>query len=126
MIKFKVVEKGEPGVTGGGEKKYYAQAVRKGVYTLEKLSREVAYKSTMSEGDVTGVLITLVETMGTFLEEGYQVELGHLGSLRVSINSRGEATPEEVSAASVRKARILFRPGERIRKMLSSIKFVKQ
>ena len=92
MIQFKVVEKGQPGVTGGGEKKFYAQAKRKGVLTLESLSREIALRSTMSEGDVTGVLISMVETMEVFLGEGYQIELGQLGSLRISISSTGETT----------------------------------
>ena len=55
--------------------------------TLESLSKEIALRSTMSEGDVTGVLISMVETMEVFLGEGYQIELGQLGSLRISISS---------------------------------------
>ena len=125
MIQFKVVEKGQPGVTGGGEKKFYAQAKRKGVLTLESLSKEIALRSTMSEGDVTGVLISMVETMEVFLGEGYQIELGQLGSLRISISSTGETTADEVSTHSIKKARMLFRPGRRIQKMLTTLLYSK-
>ena len=125
MIEFSVIEKGQPGVIGGGEKKFYAIIKRKGVISLENLSREIAGRSTMSEADVTGVLISLVETMETFLAEGYQIQLGQLGSLRISLSSRGEQTMDEVSKFSIKKARILFRPGSKIERLLKALQYTK-
>ena len=125
MIEFSVIERGQPGVIGGGEKKFYAIIKRKGVISLENLSREIAGRSTMSEADVTGVLISMVESMETFLGEGYQIELGQLGSLRISLSSRGEQTTDEVSKFSIKKARILFRPGGKIERLLKALQYTK-
>lgn len=125
MIDFSVIERGQPGVIGGGEKKFYAIVKRKGTISLESLSKEIAGRSTMSEGDVTGVLISLVETMETFLGEGYQIQLGQLGSLRINISSNGEQTEEEVTKFSIKKARILFRPGNKIGKLLKTLQYTK-
>lgn len=56
MIDFSVIERGQPGVIGGGEKKFYALIKRKGVISLGNLSREIAGRSTMSEGDVLTIM----------------------------------------------------------------------
>lgn len=40
-IKFKVIEKGEPGVVGGGSKKFYASANITGEKTLAGLTRDI-------------------------------------------------------------------------------------
>ena len=125
MINFYVIEKGQPGVAGGGEKKFYATIKRKGEITLEQLSHEIAGRSTMSEGDVTGVLITMVEAMETFLAEGYLIHLGRLGSLRINISSQGEESEEEVSKFSIRKARILFSPSKKIKRLLQTLDYNK-
>ena len=55
-VKFKTVEKGEPGVAGGGVKKYYASKVSNGEITLRALAKDIASSSTVSMADVTAVL----------------------------------------------------------------------
>ena len=112
-------------MNGGGEKKFYAIVKRRGVITLENLSKDIAGRSTMSEGDVTGVLISLVEAMETFLAEGYQVQLGQLGNLRVSISSKGETTADEVTRFSIKKAKVLFTPSDKIKNTLTTLKYAK-
>jgi predicted histone-like DNA-binding protein len=125
MIHYYVIEKGQPGVSGGGEKKFYAVIKRKGVISLEDLSKEIAGRSTMSEGDVTGVLISMVEAMEAFLSKGFQINLGRLGDLRLSISSRGEEAEDEVSKFSIRRAKLLFIPSRQLRETLKSLKFAR-
>jgi hypothetical protein len=40
-IKFKVIERGRPGVPGGGEKKFYASAVMAGELSLAELTKAI-------------------------------------------------------------------------------------
>lgn len=59
------------------------------------------------------------------LKEGRIVKLGRLGNFQVGINSSGSSTAEEVSVTSINKSHILFRPGKRIREMLTKVSFRK-
>jgi hypothetical protein len=55
-IKFKVIEKGQPGVPGGGEKKFYASANMSGEMTLNGLTKSIEKISTVSGADIRAVL----------------------------------------------------------------------
>ncbi|MFV0268120.1 MAG: HU family DNA-binding protein [Draconibacterium sp.] len=84
-IKFKVIEKGQPGVAGGGVKKYYASAQTTGDMTLPKLTASIEKVSTVSGADIRAVLYAMVDVMKSALADGQIVRLGDLGSLRISI-----------------------------------------
>ncbi|NLI71988.1 MAG: DNA-binding protein [Bacteroidales bacterium] len=124
-IKFKVIEKGQPGVKGGGEKKFYASANITGEKTLAGLTRDIEKISTVSGADIRAVLYALVDVMEGALADGQAVRLGELGSLRVNVSSRGEATPEEVNAASIKSAKVVFTPGTSLKKMLTTLDYEK-
>jgi hypothetical protein len=49
-IKFKVIEKGRPGVSGGGEKKYYASPVMDGELSLGDLTTAIEKICTVKWG----------------------------------------------------------------------------
>ncbi len=124
-IKYKVVAKGQPGVVGGGDKKFYATPVLEGEVTLDDLTRLIEKSSTVSGADIRAVLYALVETTVDSLTKGSIVRLGELGSLRPSISSEGKATEAEVSASAIRSANVIFTPGSRIKEMLATAKFTK-
>jgi predicted histone-like DNA-binding protein len=126
MIKFNVIERGQPGVVGGGEKKFYASTKNNGNHTLEDLTKTIEKISTVSGADIRAVLYAMVDAMTTSLSNGNIVRLGELGSLHVSISSNGEEKKEDVSASSIKTARVLFRPGKKIRNMLDNLKYVKE
>lgn len=62
-IKFNVIERGEPGVTGGGTKKYYASTKSSGEMTLNKLTNSIEKVSTVSGADIRAVLYAMVDVM---------------------------------------------------------------
>jgi len=74
-IKINTVERGQPGVTGGGERKFYASAVTDGEISLEGLARYIARMSTLSCSDVHAVLHALVEVMSDSLISAEYVQL---------------------------------------------------
>jgi len=81
--KFKVIERGHPGVPGGGEKKFYASANPSGEMTLTGLTKSIEKISTVSGADIRAVLYAMVDVMQDALANGQIVRLGEPGSLRV-------------------------------------------
>ena len=125
-IKFKVIERGQPGVAGGGEKKFYASAVMAGELSLAELTKAIEKISTVSGADIRAVLYALVDVSIDNLAKGTIVRLGDLGSLRVSLSSEGQDTAENVTAATVKNTKVIFTPGTRIKEMLDTTKFQKE
>lgn len=124
-VKFKVVEKGQPGVAGGGEKKFYASVVNSGEVTLEQLTTAIEKISTVNGADIRAVLYALVDVSIDYLANGQIVRVGDLGSLRMSISSEGRATAPEVTSSAIRGASVLFTPGPRIKSMITGLKYQK-
>ena len=87
-IKYNVIERGQPGVAGGGEKKFYASAVSDGEMTLNKLTKSIEKISTVSGADIRAVVYAMVDVMKDSLADGQIVRLGDLGSLRIGISSK--------------------------------------
>jgi len=124
-IKFNVVQKGQPGVAGGGTKKYYASAQSSGELTLAGLTKRIEKMSTVSGADIRAVVYAMVDVMKDALADGQIVRLGELGSLRVSISSEGKDTEKAVNASSILNSRVIFTPGKDIREMLASLSYEK-
>ncbi|ATA90036.1 MULTISPECIES: HU family DNA-binding protein [Bacteroidota] len=125
-IKYKVIQRVQPGVSGGGDKKYYATNTISGEKTLVDLTKEIEKISTVSGADIRAVLYALVDVMQSSLADGNAVRLGELGSLRVSISSDGKTSEKEVTTASIRGAKVLFTPGKDLKKMLDTLEFQKE
>lgn len=124
-IKFKVIERGQPGVPGGGEKKFYASANVTGEKTLAGLTRDIEKISTVSGADIRAVLYALVDVMTSSLSDGQVVRLGDLGSLRVSIGSQGQEKAEDVKASTITSSKVIFTPAKGIKDMLATLKYEK-
>jgi predicted histone-like DNA-binding protein len=125
-IKIKAIERGEPGVTGGGQKKFYASVVINGELTLEDLTKAIEKICTVSGADIRAVLYALVDVSIDSLANGTIVRLGDLGSLRISISSEGKAKAADINGDIVKNVSIIFTPGPRIKEMLLSAKFQKE
>ncbi|NJN28165.1 MAG: DNA-binding protein [Cyclobacteriaceae bacterium] len=125
-LKFKVIEKGQPGVAGGGEKKFYAQIVNGGEATVDELVRDIEKFSALSEADIRGVIVALENVIQEKLAQSRIVRLEKIGSLYPSISSQGELDPKKVSSDSIRKVSVNYRPGIRILKALEEAGFSKQ
>ncbi|MDY3520932.1 HU family DNA-binding protein [Riemerella anatipestifer] len=124
-IKYKTIQKAQPGVAGGGDKKFYASPVYQGEKTLEGLTKDIEKISTVSGADIRAVLYALVDVMQNSLSDGQIVRLGELGSMRVSLSSEGKAKEEEVTSVAIKSAKVLFTPGSDLKKMLQTLKFEK-
>lgn len=123
-IKFKVLPRKNPQDQLAPEK-FYAAAVADGNVDLDRLAELISYQCTVTETDCYAVLMALEHNIIGELKQGRIVKLGRLGNFQVGISSTGSDTAAEVSATAIKKSRILFRPGKKMRTMLDGISFKK-
>ena len=124
-IKFKVIEKGMPGIAGGGEKKFYASPALNGELTLNGLTKGIEKISTVSGADIRAVVYAMVDVMKDGLADGKIVRLGDLGSLRISISSNGEDAADKVTQYSIKGAKTIYTPATQLKENLTLLKFEK-
>ncbi len=105
--------------------RYYATVVHKAQVNIDELSELIADKSTVSRADTYAVIISMLEQVMKDLAAGRSVVLGKLGKLSISVQSEGMPTPEELTSAQIKKAKIIYRPGIELRDMLSTLKYEK-
>jgi predicted histone-like DNA-binding protein len=106
--------------------KYYAIASASGKTDIDKLSRLIANNSTVSRTDEYAVIMGLLETVTEELADGNTVSLGKLGTFTVNVKSDGVETAEAVTAATIKGAKIVYRPGAELKNMLKTLKFEKK
>ena len=125
-ISYSIVERGTPGVAGGGgEKKFYANAKMTGEVSIQTLISRIEKISTVSGADIRAVLYALTDVVPEEMAAGNVVKIGELGHFRVSLSSEGHETAEEVNEASIKKSRVIFTPGPKFRQMLKTLSYKK-
>ena len=124
-IQIKATERPQPGVAGGGIKKFYATPVHGKEVSLESLTKAIEKTSTVNGADIRAVLYAMVEEAVLGLSDGRIIRLGDLGSLRITLSSDGKDTAEAVNATAVKKAGVIFTPGAKLQEMLKTAKFTK-
>ncbi|MCF2583343.1 HU family DNA-binding protein [Bacteroides caecigallinarum] len=123
-LTYSVVERKDPQnpeVAG----KFYAQAQARGEAGIRELSQRIQQTCTVTRADVMAVLIALEDVVADSLANGEIVRLGELGSLQVSLSSEGTVSEDEFHDGMIKKGKILFRGGETLTNMLTSLKFQK-
>ena len=124
-IEFNVIQRGEPGVVGGGVKKYYASGQSSGEISLGSMGKRIEQMCTVNGADVRAVIYAMLEVMILEMADGKIIRLGELGSLRVNISSEGMEKEEDVKASVIRSAKVVFTPGKDLKNMLETLTYEK-
>jgi predicted histone-like DNA-binding protein len=124
-IKYKIIQKVQPGITGGGSRKYYASIVNDGEVTIDTLVKEIEKFSSLSEPDIYGVIVALENVVQQKLADSKIVRLEKLGAFYPTLSSEGKDTEKEVTSSSIKKVGINYRPGVRIIKAVNDAGFKK-
>lgn len=124
-IKYNLIERGEPGVTGGGTKKWYAVATNDGELTVDDLTKQIEKFSALSEADIRGVIIALENVIQDNLANGKIIRLDKLGSFYPTLSSKGADTEEDFDTSYIRGASVRYRAGTRISNALKTTTFKK-
>jgi len=125
-IKYNLIEKGKPGIVGGGSKKWYASIVTDGEVTIDDLVKQIEKFSALSEADIRGVIIALENVIQDQLANGKIIRLDKLGSFYPSLSSEGVVKEADFTVANIKGAKVNYRPGKRISKALSTATFKKK
>lgn len=123
-VKIKAVQKRNP-QKPTEPAKWYPQAVGDGETNLSDLAAYASAVSTVSKGDILAVLETVLTKVSQDLSEGKIVRVGEYFTLQMGVTGNASEKEEEVTAAKVKSAHILFRPGKMLGDMVKLATFKK-
>lgn len=106
-------------------RKFYARAQMREVIDLRRLSREIAYASSLTPGDVLNVLDEMSRHVADHLADGDMVDLGDFGRLQYQLSSKGADTEEDFKSTHIKRARLQFRPGYAFRQQQTVLQYEK-
>jgi predicted histone-like DNA-binding protein len=103
----------------GEEDVLYPQLITAGTIPAEKLSEYTAQRSGFNKGDIDGVLMSLFDTMSSWINMGYSVEMGDFGFFTGKVKGRLVRKKTDIRAPSIRFGNVNFRPSAKFKKALS-------
>ena len=107
-MKIKMVQRKNP--QKKSEVKYYASPVNAGKKTLRDIARDIAGRSSLTRGDIENVLSNFIDCLPHYLRDGFSVQLGEFGTMRLTLSSEGAATVKAFKTETI-KPRVTFTPG---------------
>ncbi|PIB36609.1 hypothetical protein BFP72_14965 [Reichenbachiella sp. 5M10] len=123
-VTYKVTERVDPRDLSL-PKKYYARIVNGDDVSFDELAGIISKVSNLNYGSVVGTLATLIEVIEMQLIHGRQVRLSNLGTLFLTLSSKGADTEEDFRTANIIAGRIRFRPGAKLKKTVKNLEFEK-
>ena len=124
-MKYKLIERRNPAAPTA-PKKLYAMPVYNGKITKKQIADDLVLISSLSRGDISSVIENLIDSIPKYLLNGYSVQLGELGTLRISFSSEGADDKDSFHVGMVKGKKILFTPGSAFKKILTELTFEKE
>lgn len=103
--------------------KFYARSQSQREVTLTEISKEVAWGTALTAGDVENAINSVGELTAVNLHNGNMVDLGDFGKFQTQLSSEGADTIEKFTQKNIKKVNFRFRPGKLIRKALDGVQF---
>ena len=107
------------------EPKFYAQVQTSGDVSMREMCERIEQSCTVTKADVYAVLVAMENVIIDALKGGEIGRLGDLGTLRVSLSSKGALTEKEYNTSLITRKRILFRPGTVLSEAMANLTFMK-
>jgi predicted histone-like DNA-binding protein len=105
--------------------KLYATPVYDGKVAQNEITVDIVNLSSLARGDVGNTINSLIDTVPKYLVMGKSVNLGELGTFRVSFTSEGVEDAKDFSVDKISGVRVVFIPSMELRRKLSNIRFEK-
>ncbi|MDR2835984.1 MAG: HU family DNA-binding protein [Bacteroidales bacterium] len=106
-IFYNKIERGNPSDTSA-PKKWYPVLKSTGLVKEKEVAKLLAEETTLNPKEAEMAVSQLLKVVTNLLLNGSTVQLGELGSFRVTAQAEGVATEAEVTAAKVKKLRVRF------------------
>ena len=115
-MKIKLIERRKPG-TKTGPGKFYASPVNVGKKNLRDIAHDIAGRSSLTRGDIENVLSNFMDCLPHYLRDGFSIQLGEFGTMRLTLSSEGAATEKAFKTEKI-KPRVTFTPGVELKAAL--------
>ena len=99
------------------EEKFYANPVNVGRKTLDDIARDISGRSSLTRGDISNVLYNFIDCLPHYLRDGFSIQLGEFGTMRLTLSSEGAATVKAFKTETI-KSRVTFTPGVELKAAL--------
>ena len=119
-MKIKIVEKANP--ADRKQTKFYANAINAGKKDIRAIAKDIAGRSSLTRGDIENVLSNFLDELPKYLNDGFSVQLGYFGTMRISLSSEGAETPKKFKTESI-KPKIIFTPGVELKAEMEKISY---
>lgn len=96
-------------------KLYYAKAQASGEMTMDEMADEIAYSTSLTDGDVLNAIRALIKQVNKNLAAGKIVRLENFGTFQLQLCSEGSETEKKFTSANITGASVQFRPGKPIK-----------
>ena len=114
-MKIKMVPRKNP--QKKSEVKFYASPINAGKKTLRDIAKDIAGRSSLTRGDIENVLTNFMECLPSYLRDGFSVQLGEFGTMRLTLSSTGAADEKSFKTETI-KPRVTFTPGVELKAAL--------
>ena len=115
-MKIKLVKRKKPGIKDDVGK-LYANPVNVGKKTMHDIAKDIAGRSSLTRGDIENVLFNFIDRLPSYLRDGFSVQLGEFGTMRLTLSSEGAATVKAFKTETI-KPRVTFTPGVELKAAL--------
>ena len=125
-VLYKVVSK-KPGLASpDSTTKYYPVLTGRRQSDIREVCKILSESSTVTAGDIRGVLEGLIKLIPDLLMEGRTVKLDGFGTFSLHASAKGQDSPEKVTARDITGVKMSFLPDKIIKRELKMTKFQKQ
>jgi predicted histone-like DNA-binding protein len=119
---YNKVERGNPQDLKA-PKKWYISLKTLGLVREKEIGKAMADETTLNPKEAEMALYQAEKVIAARLLDGHTVELGELGSFRLTVNSKGADKEEEATAQNITKVNIRFTPSKAFREQIKKATF---
>jgi predicted histone-like DNA-binding protein len=119
---FNKVERGNP-ADPVAPKLWYPILKSMGLVREKEVARRVADETTLNPKEAEFAVAQLFKVVTDYLLNGKTVQLGELGTFRLTVHSEGVETEEGVTAAQIKHVNIRFAASEALKDALKKATF---
>lgn len=122
-MKYRIVKRTNP--LNKDEEKFYAAPQYMEELTIKDLAKDISDACTLNVTDVEAVLTSLARKLPIYLKNGFKIQLGSFGRVKLSFSSKGFEKAEDVDSSGITSKRILYTPGSEFKREIEEVSFSK-
>jgi predicted histone-like DNA-binding protein len=119
---FNKVEKGKPS-DPSAPKKWYPVLRSMKLVKEKEVAQKLADETTLNPKEAEMAVSQLLKVVTGLLLDGHTVQLGSLGSFRITLSSEGSDTEKEVTASKIKKVNVRFTESEELKTAMKKATF---